>query len=83
MIQPIFYFVLKNLVPRTRFFTFISCCSKKGNFPQTAENSKLKEFQLGVDKGCFFRIWDKPTAIKKPFEGFMKIRHWRWWWQIT
>jgi hypothetical protein len=55
---------------------------KKGTF-KTTENSNLKELQLGIDKGCFFRIWKTPTAIKNPFEGFMKIRNWRWWWQMT
>jgi len=55
---------------------------RKGIFDKQREDSNLKELQLGVDKGCFFGIWDKLTAIKKPFEGFMIIRNW-WWWQMT
>jgi hypothetical protein len=63
-------------------FEFIMRCPEKGNFRQTTGNSNLRELQLGVDKGYFFGIWDKLTAIRKPFEDVMIIRNW-WWWQIT
>jgi hypothetical protein len=51
-------------------------------FDKQREDSNLKELQSGVDKGCFFGIWNKLTAIKKPLEGFMIVRNW-WWWQMT
>jgi hypothetical protein len=63
-------------------FEFIQCSSPKKIFDKQPEDSNLEELQLGVDKGCFFRIWDESTAIKKIFEGFMIIRNW-WWWQMT
>jgi len=44
--------------------------------------NKQQEIQLGIDKACFFRIWKKLTAVKKPFEGYMIIGNW-WWWQMT
>jgi hypothetical protein len=55
---------------------------RKGIFDKQRTDSNLKEHQLGIDKACFFRIWEKPIAIKKPFEGVMIIGNW-WWWQMT
>ena len=42
---------------------------RKGIFDKQQRDSNLKEHQLGIDKGCFFRIWEKPIAIQKPFEA--------------
>jgi hypothetical protein len=38
-------------------------------FGKQPKDSNSKELQLGIDKGCFFKIWEINSNQKKPSEG--------------
>jgi hypothetical protein len=61
-------------------FECIPCSSKK-NFGKQPKDSTLKELQLGIDKGCFFRIWEINSNQENHLRAYMIIRN--WWWQMT